>query len=370
VSKAMNRKQSLLILLMLVSFAAGTALAQSKTLPPTAEQTFSNIKVLQGIPAAQVMPLMTTWNTALGVGCPYCHTAPNFASDDKPTKDITRQMYVMTQALNKASFNGQSTITCYSCHHGSAIPANGLAAHAGAGGPALFKLPTADDIVANYVSATGGADAIHRMTSRYILETRETDGRLPAQIEHFEKAPNLTLTTSNSPVGTIAQGFDGKTVWIENGPSNVTPAKGTAAARVKADSDFYEPFDLKKEYPGLQLVGLEKLAGHDVYHLDGFASSGSPVQLYFDVKTGLLLRKVTSAWLKLGEGTITMEYDDYRAVGGIKFPFLVREIGPKPSQVVEIQRNELKVNVPIDATKFTMPAPAKPSSSWTNPTNH
>jgi len=365
----MIRKLTLLILLMLVGLSAGAALAQSKAASPTAEQTFSNIKVLQGMPADQVMPLMTTWNTALGVGCPYCHTPPNFASDDKPAKDTTRQMVVMMQALNKTSFNGRNTMTCYSCHHGAAIPSSGVTAHAGATAQSLSKLPTADEVMDNFVSATGGTEAIHKMTSRYISETRETEGRLPARIEHFEKAPGMTLTTSNSPVGTIAQGFDGKTVWVENGPASVNPIKGMAAARVRSESDFYGPFDLKKEYPGLKVVALEKLAGHDVYHLDGFSNDGSPVQLYFDVKTGLLLRKVTNAWLGLGEGEITKDYDDYRAVGGIKFPFLIREIGPKPSQVVEIHRDAVKVNVSIDAAKFTMPVPVKPVSSWTNPTS-
>jgi len=366
----MMRKQTLLILLLLVGLATGAALAQSKAAPPAAEQTFSNIKVLQGMPADQVMPLMTSWNTALGVGCPYCHTPPNFASDDKPAKDTTRQMFVMMQTLNKTSFGGRNTVTCYSCHHGAAIPASGVSPHAGAAAPSLSKLTTADEIVDNFVSATGGAEAIHHMTTRYISETRETEGRLPAQIEHFEKAPDMALSTSNSPVGTIAQGFDGKIVWMENGPASVNPLKGMAAARVRSDSDFYGPFDLKKEYPGLKLVGLEKLSGHDVYHLDGFSYDGSPVQLYFDAKSGLLLRKITSAWLGLGEGAITKDYDDYRTVGGIKFPFLIRETGPKPTQVVEIHRNEVKVNVPIDVNKFTMPAPVKPASSWTNPTNH
>ena len=81
----------LLELAIMLTFGA----AAQQTPPPqtegeTTEQAFANIKVLRGMPADQLLPTMTLYSTALGVGCPYCHTPPNFSGDEKDPKLTAR----------------------------------------------------------------------------------------------------------------------------------------------------------------------------------------------------------------------------------------------------------------------------------------
>ena len=97
-----------------------------------------NLKVLpKDISNADLDSVMEVYSRQLNVGCDFCH-APgkankdniDFASDDKPEKEITRQMMRMTAAINKDFFDytivykaGETmAVSCYTCHDGFPRP--------------------------------------------------------------------------------------------------------------------------------------------------------------------------------------------------------------------------------------------------------
>ena len=88
----------------------------------TAEQKFKNIRVLKEIPADQLIPSMQFITASLGVECEFCHVAHEMDKDDKKTKLTARKMMTMMMAINKANFDGEREVTCYTCHRGSAHP--------------------------------------------------------------------------------------------------------------------------------------------------------------------------------------------------------------------------------------------------------
>jgi hypothetical protein len=118
----------------LVFIVAGIA----ATKPPE-DHKFKNLKVLpKDISGDELDKVMDGFKAALGVKCNFCH-APSkdssnhhldFASDDKPEKDIARHMMRMTSKINKKyfSFNkneqGQTipAISCITCHRGDPHP--------------------------------------------------------------------------------------------------------------------------------------------------------------------------------------------------------------------------------------------------------
>jgi hypothetical protein len=93
--------------------------AQSNDLP--VEQTKKNIKVLQGLPSSQLIPVMAFMSNSLGVTCAHCHTKA-WESDEKPAKDAARKMMAMTRAINEQQFGGKLTVTCNTCHQGRVKP--------------------------------------------------------------------------------------------------------------------------------------------------------------------------------------------------------------------------------------------------------
>jgi len=92
------------------------------------DSVFSNLKVLGGFPAGDLIVAMNVWSRALGVSCGHCHNTDNFASDEKQKKEIARQMVSMgnmiVEKLN--TINGLSErpiVNCVTCHRGDLKPA-------------------------------------------------------------------------------------------------------------------------------------------------------------------------------------------------------------------------------------------------------
>lgn len=68
---------------------------------------------------------MQTYPAALGVenqgGCNYCHEADR-SLDTKPPKIKARQMIEMVREINARFGDGQTHVTCWTCHQGSTKP--------------------------------------------------------------------------------------------------------------------------------------------------------------------------------------------------------------------------------------------------------
>jgi photosynthetic reaction center cytochrome c subunit len=93
---------------------------------PKASAVYKNVKVLGNLSEAQFtsfMVAMTAW-IAPNEGCGYCHNVQNFADDSVYTKNVSRTMIQMTQAIN-SNWNSHvkdTGVTCYTCHRGNAVP--------------------------------------------------------------------------------------------------------------------------------------------------------------------------------------------------------------------------------------------------------
>jgi len=94
-----------------------TLLAATPPADLPVEQTKKNIKVLQGLPTSQLIPVMAVMSNSLGVTCAHCHEK-EWESDAKPAKDSARNMITMQRALNVQQYGGKPTITCNTCHRG------------------------------------------------------------------------------------------------------------------------------------------------------------------------------------------------------------------------------------------------------------
>lgn len=128
----MSKKLTVLLLLSAAIFVGITAF-KPKQAPPGKWQ---NLKVLpQDISEDSLKAVMHFYSDALGVKCLFCHAMgdnghPNFASDDKPEKNITRYMMKMTKEINAGYFNFKKVdnpdtihvVTCYTCHHRNPHP--------------------------------------------------------------------------------------------------------------------------------------------------------------------------------------------------------------------------------------------------------
>jgi hypothetical protein len=106
---------------------------------PPEEHKFQNLKVLpKNISKEDLDKVMDGFKEALGVKCGFCHAPskdtsnhhPDFASDEKPEKNIARKMMKMSAKINKKYFSYNKNeqgefvpaVECMTCHRGTAHP--------------------------------------------------------------------------------------------------------------------------------------------------------------------------------------------------------------------------------------------------------
>jgi photosynthetic reaction center cytochrome c subunit len=361
----MHRVMFVIVALACAASAAGQVSPANEG--KTAEQVYKNIKALTGTPANELNQSMHLMKGAVGLDCIYCHIEREWEKDVKPAKEVARKMIVMMNDINTRQFGGKQVVTCNTCHNGrptpAAMPAFPVIEPVTTPKPAL---PTADQVLAKYVQALGGEQALRNVTARTITGTQYIPTGpggvvpTPAAVERLQKAPNFALTTYRAPAYAIAEGFDGATAWSQNQAGRVTEPVKLDVGRAARAADFYEPLNLKQEYPQLTVRGIEKVNGRDAYWLVGVPSGDKPESLYFDTQTGLLLRKQTVLPTPIGDSPFQTDFDDYRDTGsGVKFPFLIHmnpanartELAPEATlRVIKVEDN-----IAIDTAKFARP---------------
>lgn len=341
--------------------------------PKTAAQQFKNIQVLKDIPADQLIPTMQFIASSLGVGCDFCHVEHEMQKDDKKSKQTARKMIGMELAINKTHFNNEIEVTCYTCHRGSAHPvgipilAADMAAAGVAGGAGAHEheesaaaeqptLPSVDEILSRYVNAVGGAAAIEKIKSRVESGTLQA-GKMQVPITVYSEAPDKRISISQMGGGPSVTAYNGQVGWltIPNGVHMMTQPE-RQAARIEAELSF--PAHVGELYGKFEVKPGEEIDGHATYLLIGKdADPLRPVlHLYFDQQTGLLLRQMRFAQTALGRNPTQVDYADYREIGGVKIPY--RWTLSRPNGSFTIQLNDVKQNVPIDASLFEAPHPA------------
>lgn len=363
-------------------YLTGAAIAQGQQAPAEkplmAEQVFKNVKVLKGIPVGEFMDTMGFFAASLGLNCVHCHVEESMENWDKfaedvPRKETARAMILMVNSINKSSFGGRRALTCYSCHRGAehpkVVPSLADQYTVPTEDPNEIEIvkdapagPSADQILDKYIQALGGAKQLTSLTSfagKGTYEGYDTyHEKVPLEI--YAKAPGQRSIVAHTQNGDSTTTFDGHSGWVAAVDKPVhllSLLPGSELDGAKLDADLCFPAGIKQALTqwrnGFPVTTIED---REVQVIQGTAAGGSRVKLYFDSKTGLLARQVRYTVTMVGTIPIQIDYSDYRETAGVKIPFhwVVTWTGGQST----MELNELQANVPIDAAKFSKPAPA------------
>lgn len=101
-----------------------------------AEKVFKNLQMtsMKSMPAARILAVMEFgYSRSLGVNCTHCHVPGKFEAEDKPQKQIAREMAGMAFRINNEILKGitnlkgpNPTVNCTTCHRGEIKPALNL----------------------------------------------------------------------------------------------------------------------------------------------------------------------------------------------------------------------------------------------------
>ena len=215
-------------------------------------------------------------------------------------------------------------------------------------------LPEATDLLARYVEAIGGRDAILSHESRY---TRFFFKGPFAEAEFFVYAakPNkMYMGWESQGVLRSQSGFDGEVAWTIERDFGPRILIGRELARAREEADFYLDLYDPANFTSMETAELTEFEGKECYKLKLVSKTGRETFEYFDVESGL---KIGSEG-KNQNGNYAFEgseiLDDYEEYGGVLIPTkrIWRYKGWPHEQVVTVTALELNS---VSDTVFALP---------------
>ncbi len=156
------------------------------------------------------------------------------------------------------------------------------------------NLPAVDEVLARYVQALGGAEAIKAPNSRVMKGRLDVAGvSRGGSFEIHAQAPNKMFSVMQAyPLGTVKVGYNGRTAW-ELADRGVRSIKGSELEALQRDGDFYYQLNLKQNFKKVTLLGKSKIGYREVYVLELQPRVGNPEKLFLNAETYLPVRMNT-----------------------------------------------------------------------------
>lgn len=207
------------------------------------------------------------------------------------------------------------------------------------------NLPSLEQVIARYVRAVGGAEAVAGLRTRAAEMRCVTD--LPSRTPPVHEVDSLSVRSVSSGEfvivystdrGVELEGFDGDSHWRIDTDGDVS-IKHTYNAWHRWMTDPQFPIKLTFYFPDMRLLGVDYWDGEPLYIVE--IDDDESHRLGFDVGTGLLVRSGYHHELR-----------DYREVDGVLIPHEVvygRKGGSSTFFIDSIEHN-----VPVDRAIFSM----------------
>jgi photosynthetic reaction center cytochrome c subunit len=299
-----------------------------------AEMVFKNVQVLKGVPADEFLGSMGFISNALAVNCTYCHLGEGGGGWDEYAKDndkkvTARRMIAMMRTINQNYFAGRRVVTCVSCHNNNNRPKTTTNMSSYYSLPTSDEpdditrqapgAPSADEVIAKYIQAVGGAQKVNALTSFTAKGTSLSYGEAePAPLQIFAKAPGQRTEIVTSSNGVTTTTFDGRMAWLAV-PEAITPLSwralyGAELEGAKLDAVLSFPTQLRAALTNWVGAVPSAIGDVDVQVIQGMMPAGYPVKLYFDDESGLLVRQIRYTESPVGRNAWQIDYSDYKDV--------------------------------------------------------
>ena len=358
--------------LLAVTSARVAAQQAAPPIPLLTDQVFRNIQVLKGIPVDTFFDVMGMFASSMGEDCTFCHSKEavfrhEAFGDETPRIRRARQMIAMMNTINGTNFGGRPMVTCFTCHRGSNSPVTSprLALQYGEpeDDPNVINFPayegiTANEILDKYLDALGEAPLGKFMsfTATGTYSGFDTDHK-EVPVDIYAKAPNQRTWIVHMADGDSYRVFDGRNGWWV-GPDAPAPETLTSGNldRYRLEALVAFPARIRQAFTGWK-VGRTAIDDRPVRILQGTNPGLLPVNLYFDTKSGLLVRLVRWNATPVGPVPTEINYGDYRDVAGVKMPF-TWTVSQTYMQMT-ITLTGISPNVAVDPQVFAKPSGAK-----------
>jgi zinc protease len=208
---------------------------------------------------------------------------------------------------------------------------------------------TGSDVIRNYIEAVGGESAMKNIDDITINMSSVMQGMMIQMISQ-QKAPDKFRSVVKMGDNLLQeQVFDGNQGRI-SGMQGTMEMEGEMLDKMKTQAIINPELTYEERGYTLELDGVENVAGKVAFRVLITSPQDHTITEFFDSETFLKLRTVIVQDTPMGEVTQITDYDDYRKVYGMLFPFKMKQqAGP---QSIDIQINAIDINTGLDEEVF------------------
>jgi hypothetical protein len=221
---------------------------------------------------------------------------------------------------------------------------------------AAVAVPSAAEVIARHVKATGGADAyraIENFTATGVMRIEQMGLEAPMRMI-WARAGDLRVTFEMPQMGAMEQGILGDIGWSNSmmeGPRLLEDAE-LEFTRQQADITRYLTPD--EAFSAMTNAGIEAFNDEPAYRVDVVSNDGQAQTLWFSVETGYQIGMRTTVQTQMADIEATVTLSDYRPVGGILMSFRSEQALLGMTQTMEMR--EVSINAELDDDVFALPA--------------
>jgi hypothetical protein len=224
---------------------------------------------------------------------------------------------------------------------------------AGSSVGATQGMPSPSQVLDSYIKALGGADALHRHTSRTRKGLYKMDsGNTGTVVEYL--TVNKMLARFTTTLGEFVQSTNGEIAWVSNPKRGPRLVERFIPEFWKREADLYYPLRIREYFSSYDVAGLENFEGHDCYHIKGITHWGDHNEQFYDRKTRLLVGYRFPTGPSKDAPLARMVFEDYKEFDGLMVP--TKEINKDPDGVSTTTFTSVTFNDVDDAVFDPPPA--------------
>lgn len=222
------------------------------------------------------------------------------------------------------------------------------------------ELPSAEEIIADYLGAIGGAEAIRAHSSVQARGTMEMVGQgmeIRGEVRMYGAAPNKSLLVMSFPDEGFEtkMGYNGEVAWALDPMTGGRFLQGDELQQIVDEADYYSELHDPSKFQSLETLGLTEYAGRAAYQVKLVYISGREVFEYFDEENGLLLGvENPKRYSQTGETNARTLFSEYQQFGDMMVPTtLIQVLGS--GEAVQIKFTAFEYDN-VDPSIFDLPA--------------
>ena len=220
-------------------------------------------------------------------------------------------------------------------------------------------LPAARDLVARYVAAIGGRDAVMRhssirSTGTFEMPAAGVKGRM---VLVQAKPDRMAMTMTVPGMGEIVTAYDGTAGWSVNPMQGPRLLEGKELDQMREEAGFANVLRSSESIRAMETVEKTEMGGQPCYKVRVTYKSGRESHDCYSPETGLLVGMNSKQDSPMGSVEVVTLVSDWKEFGGLKSATRLRQQMLGQEQIMTL--DTIEFDGTADAAAFEPPAAIK-----------